>query len=169
MARKAVQDRDFGARFSRLRTLLGVSQDALAAATGQTREVISNIERGVNKGTSGPLREDLAKGLGVNQQALADFWQDRITPEEFAGKVQLQKPPPPEVAPDLSDGGFRWQALLELIDHDHVDPAGAVQAVREVRPSAPRTFDYYTRAKRTLKVADVAVDPRLAGVAKKRR
>lgn len=57
-----------------LRRRLGVSQRAFAAQCGLEREHLSRIENGHNKASSHQVRQALARGAGVDVDALGRYF-----------------------------------------------------------------------------------------------
>ena len=66
-------------KVQRLREHLGLTQAAFARACGLERAEINALEAGRNRGTSARIRQQLAKGAGLELDALSEYLEGRIS------------------------------------------------------------------------------------------
>lgn len=63
----------------KLRTELGLSQEALAEKAGLLREEVSNVETGRNKASSARIRDGLARGFGLSLEDFKELVEGQLT------------------------------------------------------------------------------------------
>lgn len=69
---KDIENVKFGVHLAKLRTVRGISQEALALQSGINRTYMGEIERG-EKSPSLVIIARIAKGLGISKKTLVDY------------------------------------------------------------------------------------------------
>lgn len=67
-----------GTRVFRLRKLLGLTQEGLAARAGLRRVEVSKVESGANQARSFAMRSALARGFGVSIEQMAELLDGEV-------------------------------------------------------------------------------------------
>lgn len=129
-------------RVRALRAALKMTQEQLADASGLDRVEVSNLEVGRNQATSTRILKGLARGFGLDLQAMSDFVDGALSVEEA---VQLRGAG--GAGPQSSDPYPARVHAAKLADEDGVQEA-AIRAVlgEQVRPEdAGRSVLWWAR------------------------
>jgi transcriptional regulator with XRE-family HTH domain len=124
-----------GRKIRELRKAKGMTQDALAEASGVSRITIANIERDAVDNPSRNTLEDLSKALGMTYaELIAEQGKSPVTekPKTLQEAAALYGTP-------LTDQEKRKKAMIELLENyyllaDDEKKAGLIKSVQENMP-----------------------------------